>query len=165
MSITAVTRVKGTYGLLLKDGFVSPRRDGWQLRPPPPKSLAFGRGRRHIPYVGCIDLCFLFREASAASAGGSSDREVRQEGEGPRLWHEEGPLLLHGRRGALRCTLVGVRELAAPPGANAPVHCTAPSTVLARRRGPVGPPAAASRASGLIVQRQRLPPLARQVAN
>ena len=52
--------------------FTTPRRDGWQLRPPPPESLAFGRGRRHISYVAydIFDMLFLFREAKCCQCGG-----------------------------------------------------------------------------------------------
>ena len=62
--------VKRTFGIGNFGG--PPRRDGRQLRPPPPKSLAVGRGRRHNHY-GFVDKWFnllgLFREGSAPVRG------------------------------------------------------------------------------------------------
>ena len=62
-------RVKCTYGNLGAVGYIigafftaaaPPRRHGRQLRPPPAKSLAFGRGRRHNPYFeGTLDKWFI----------------------------------------------------------------------------------------------------------
>ena len=71
MKGTFVKWVKCTFGIGNFGG--PPRRDGWQLRPPPPESLAVGRGRRHNPY-GFVDkwfdLLFLFREAKCCQCGG-----------------------------------------------------------------------------------------------
>ena len=94
---------------------ISPRRDE-RLRPlrgipaAPPKSLAFGRGRRHICYVKSNIFVDLFRAGrSGPSTGGRG---------GLRLGHgEDVPRLLALREGRLQ----RVRELIAP-GAAAPAR-------------------------------------------
>ena len=56
MKGTFVKWVKCTFGIGNFGG--PPRRDGWQLRPPPPESLAVGRGRRHNLY-GFVDKWYI----------------------------------------------------------------------------------------------------------
>ena len=81
--------LKGAYCILLPWDFgiggfyivvTSPRRHGRQLRPPPAESLAFGRGRRHISYVGYI--FDLFREVRVPVRG--VQQVLRLHGEVPR---------------------------------------------------------------------------------
>ena len=65
--------------------FISPRRDE-RLRPisgipaAPPKSLAIGRGRRHIPFVYCNNLHYLFHEASGPVWGAAAVVAVDYKG-------------------------------------------------------------------------------------